>query len=107
MLASHGFVSCFSLHQRARLCLALDPRRANRAGEMLGRPNQAARVSTLLDAKKRSSFVTWMWSNNHMQRSRASRFFIIISLLYARPADVERWAACLNSVLVNKIGMYE
>ena len=57
MLASHGFVSCFSLHQRARLCLALDPRRANRAGEMLGRPSQAANVSTLLDAKKRSSLV--------------------------------------------------
>jgi hypothetical protein len=36
---------------------ALDPRRANGAGEMLDKPGQTTKSSTLLDAKNRSSFV--------------------------------------------------
>ena len=35
----------------------LDPRQASRAGEMLSKRSQTANVSTLPEAKKRSSFV--------------------------------------------------
>ena len=35
----------------------LDPRRASKASAMFGMPSQTANISTLLEAKKRSSFV--------------------------------------------------
>ena len=54
---------------------------------MYGKPSQAANVSTLLEAKNRSSFVTSAGSNNRMQRSAASKFLIIASILHAAPAD--------------------
>jgi len=60
---------------------------------MLDRPNQAANALTLLDAKKKSSFVISRWSNNRMQRSAASILHIVTSLLHAAPADAERWAS--------------
>jgi len=41
---------------------------------MFGRPSQAANVLTLVEAKKKSSFVIWRWSNNRMQRSAVSIF---------------------------------
>ena len=59
---------------------------------MRSRPRQAAIVSSLFEAKKRSSFVISMWSNNRMQRSAASEFLIIASILHAAPADTERSA---------------
>ena len=57
---------------------------------MLSRPSQTADVSTLIEAKKRSSFIIWRWSNNRMQRSAASEFLINASILHAAPADTER-----------------
>ena len=57
---------------------------------MLSKPRQAANTSTLPEVKKGSSVVISTGSNNHMQRSRASKSRMVVSLLHARPADVER-----------------
>jgi hypothetical protein len=75
---------------RAVSSQTLDPRQASRAGEMFVKPSQMANILMLLDAKKKSSFVILMWSNNRMQRSAASQFHIITLLLHAAPADAER-----------------
>jgi len=56
---------------------------------MFVKPSQMANVSTLLDAKKMSSFVISRWSNNRMQRSAASKSHIVTSLLHAAPADAD------------------
>ena len=66
---------------------------------MLSKPSQTVDVSTLLDAKKTSSFVIWMWSNNRMQRSRASKILNVISIQHARPADTERYTSSEISVV--------
>ena len=57
---------------------------------MLGRPSQAANVSTLLDAKKPSKFVISMRSNNRMQWSAQSQSLMVDSLLRCAPTDAER-----------------
>ena len=56
------------------------------------RLSQVANVSSLPEAKKKNSVVISRRSNKRMQRSRASEFLIIASLLHARPADARRWA---------------
>ena len=83
-----GFVTV-EVYALLELC-SNAPRQASRAGEMLSKRSQTANVSTLLEAKRRSSFVIWKWSNNRMQRSRASRFLNVASMQHARPADTER-----------------
>ena len=66
---------------------------------MLSKRSQTANVSTLPEAKRRSSFVIWKWSNNRMQRSRASRFLNVASMQHARPADTERYTWSKMSVV--------
>jgi hypothetical protein len=51
------FISFPQCLTRPRSTRALDPRRANRVNEMFGKPSQVADVSTLFEAKKRSSLV--------------------------------------------------
>ena len=49
---------------------------------MFGKPSQVANVSTLLDAKKKSSFVILMWSNNRIQRSAVCKSHMLSQWLY-------------------------
>jgi hypothetical protein len=51
-----------------------------------------ADVSTLFEARKRSSFVIPTGSNNHMQRSAAGQSHMLTSMQHAAPADMERYA---------------
>jgi hypothetical protein len=40
-------------------------------------------------------------SNNHMQRSAASKSHIVTSMQHAAPADVERWDASRLTAILN------